>query len=153
MRSWCSATDVALPERVQHALRYAPACALVALIVPEVVLQSGTLALNLSNPKLIATVVTVAVIAVHPPRSRRDRARHAGLHSGARVVGARRTRDFRRVNDCVDARHGGQTHSDSTIVAVATSAAAVRNAVVASRANQIQPKTAEAGNSSRPLVR
>ena len=53
---------VALPERVQHALRYAPACALVALIVPEVVLQSGTLALGLSNPKLIATLVTIAVI-------------------------------------------------------------------------------------------
>ena len=36
---------VALPERVQHALRYAPACALVALVVPEVVLQSGSLSL------------------------------------------------------------------------------------------------------------
>jgi branched-subunit amino acid transport protein len=53
---------VALPERVQHALRYAPACALIALIVPEVVLQSGTLALGLSNPKLVATVVTVATL-------------------------------------------------------------------------------------------
>ncbi len=53
---------VALPERLQHALRYAPACALVALIVPEVVLQSGTLALQVSNPKLVAAVVTVAVM-------------------------------------------------------------------------------------------
>jgi branched-subunit amino acid transport protein len=53
---------VALPERVQHALRYAPACALIALIVPEVVLQSGTLALGLSNPKLVATVVAVATL-------------------------------------------------------------------------------------------
>jgi len=53
---------VALPERVEHALRYAPACALIALIVPEVVLQSGTLALGLSNPKLVATVVAVATL-------------------------------------------------------------------------------------------
>jgi branched-subunit amino acid transport protein len=53
---------VALPERLQHALRYAPACALVALIVPEVVLQSGALALHVSNPKLVAAAVTVAVI-------------------------------------------------------------------------------------------
>jgi branched-subunit amino acid transport protein len=53
---------VALPERVQHALRYAPACALVALIVPEVVLQSGTLALTFSNPKLVASVVAVATL-------------------------------------------------------------------------------------------
>lgn len=53
---------VTLPERLQHALRYAPACALVALIVPEVVLQSGTLALNVSNPKLVAAAVTAAVI-------------------------------------------------------------------------------------------
>jgi branched-subunit amino acid transport protein len=53
---------VALPERLQHALRYAPACALIALIVPEVVLQSGTLALGLTNPKLIATVVAVATL-------------------------------------------------------------------------------------------
>jgi branched-subunit amino acid transport protein len=53
---------VALPKRLQHALRYAPACALVALIVPEVVLQSGALALQMSNPKLVAAIVTVAVM-------------------------------------------------------------------------------------------
>ncbi len=53
---------VTLPERVQHALRYAPACALVALIVPEVVLQSGTLSVGLGNPKLVASVVAVATL-------------------------------------------------------------------------------------------
>jgi branched-subunit amino acid transport protein len=53
---------VALPERVQHALRYAPACALVALVVPEVVLQSGSLSLGWSNPKLVAALVTVAIM-------------------------------------------------------------------------------------------
>lgn len=53
---------VALPERVQHALRYAPACALVALIVPEVVLQSGNLALGVDNPKLVASIVAIATL-------------------------------------------------------------------------------------------
>lgn len=53
---------VTLPPRVQHALRFAPACALVALVVPEVVLPSGALALGVSNPKLVAAVVTVTVI-------------------------------------------------------------------------------------------
>lgn len=53
---------VALPERLQHALRYAPACALAALIVPEVVLQSGSLALSLGNPKLVAAIVAVATL-------------------------------------------------------------------------------------------
>jgi branched-subunit amino acid transport protein len=53
---------VTLPARVQHALRFAPACALVALVVPEVVLQSGALAISFSNPKLIAALVAVMVI-------------------------------------------------------------------------------------------
>lgn len=53
---------VALPERLQHALRYAPACALVALIVPEVVMPSGALALTPANPRLVAAVVAVAAL-------------------------------------------------------------------------------------------
>jgi branched-subunit amino acid transport protein len=53
---------VVLPERLQHALRYAPACALVALIVPEVVLPAGALSLAPSNPRLAAAVVAVVVL-------------------------------------------------------------------------------------------
>lgn len=53
---------VVLPERLQHALRYAPACALAAVIVPEVVMQSGTLALHPGNPKLVAAVTLVAAL-------------------------------------------------------------------------------------------
>jgi branched-subunit amino acid transport protein len=53
---------VALPERLQHALRYAPACALVALIVPEAVLQSGALALSPANPKFAAALVAVLTL-------------------------------------------------------------------------------------------
>jgi branched-subunit amino acid transport protein len=53
---------VALPERVQHALRYAPACALTALVVPEVVMQSGALALSADNPRLVAAIVATATM-------------------------------------------------------------------------------------------
>ncbi len=51
-----------LPERVQHGLRYAPACALVGLIAPELALADGTLALSLANPKLIAGFAAGAIM-------------------------------------------------------------------------------------------
>jgi branched-subunit amino acid transport protein len=53
-----------LPERVQHALRYAPACALSALIAPEVLTAGGALVLDLASPKLAAGLVAVAVMVV-----------------------------------------------------------------------------------------
>jgi branched-subunit amino acid transport protein len=51
-----------LPERVQHGLRYAPVCALVALITPELFLTQGTLDISLGNPRLIAGVAAVATM-------------------------------------------------------------------------------------------
>jgi branched-subunit amino acid transport protein len=45
-----------LPPRVERALRYAPACALAAIIVPEIVLQQGQIALSLTNDKLMAVL-------------------------------------------------------------------------------------------------
>lgn len=51
-----------LPPRVQHALRYAPACALAALVVPEVLLQQGTPALDLGNDRLLAALAAGAVM-------------------------------------------------------------------------------------------
>lgn len=50
-----------LPERVQHALRYAPACALAALIAPEMATVHGQFA-GLAHPKLIGGVVAIAVM-------------------------------------------------------------------------------------------
>jgi len=47
---------VPLPARVQHALRYAPVCALTALIAPEVLTQQGAWALDWSNAKLIGAL-------------------------------------------------------------------------------------------------
>ena len=44
---------IPLPERVQHALRFAPACALTALIAPELLTEQGAWAISLANAKLI----------------------------------------------------------------------------------------------------
>ena len=51
-----------LPERLQHALRYAPVCALTALIAPELALADGTLALSFDNPKLVAGLAAAAAM-------------------------------------------------------------------------------------------
>jgi branched-subunit amino acid transport protein len=51
-----------LPERVQHGLRYAPVCALVALIPPELFLTQGVLDVSLGNPKLIAGLSAIATM-------------------------------------------------------------------------------------------
>lgn len=50
---------IPLPERVQHAMRYAPACALAALVAPEVLLTQGTLTASLTDPKLLAAIAGV----------------------------------------------------------------------------------------------
>ncbi|MBN8443064.1 MAG: AzlD domain-containing protein [Thauera sp.] len=48
-----------LPPLVQRALRYAPAAALAALIVPDLLLDHGQL--QPFNPKLVAGLVIVAI--------------------------------------------------------------------------------------------
>jgi branched-subunit amino acid transport protein len=53
---------VPLPERVQHALRYAPACALTALIAPEVLMVKGGDLVAWNDPKLIAAAVAVGAM-------------------------------------------------------------------------------------------
>lgn len=46
---------VKLPPKVQHALRYAPAAALAAIIAPDLLLSSnGVVDLSWMNPKLMA---------------------------------------------------------------------------------------------------
>ena len=53
-----------LPERVQHALRYAPACALTALLAPEVLTQHGAWAFEAANPKLIGAVAAIGAMLI-----------------------------------------------------------------------------------------
>jgi branched-subunit amino acid transport protein len=56
-------TRLRLPPGVESALRYAPACALTAIIVPELLLVGGSLQPALSNPKLIAGLASVVIFA------------------------------------------------------------------------------------------
>lgn len=51
-----------LPERVQHALRYAPVCALVALVTPELFLTHGALDVAFGNPRLVAGIAAIATM-------------------------------------------------------------------------------------------
>lgn len=50
---------VNLPPRVQNALRYAPACALAALIAPDILMADGHIVTTVLNPKLLATALAV----------------------------------------------------------------------------------------------
>lgn len=45
-----------LPPKVQHALRYAPAAALAAIVAPDLILSGGAVSLSWMNPKLMAGV-------------------------------------------------------------------------------------------------
>ena len=50
-----------LPDRVQHGLRYAPVCALVALVTPELFLTQTGFDFSISNPKLAAGLAAVII--------------------------------------------------------------------------------------------
>ena len=51
-----------LSPRVEAALRFAPVCALAVLIVPEVVVQEGTVNLSLTNPRLVGALAATAFL-------------------------------------------------------------------------------------------
>jgi branched-subunit amino acid transport protein len=51
-----------LSHRVEAALRFAPACALTALILPEVLYPSGVLDVSLGNPRWPAALVAVVFL-------------------------------------------------------------------------------------------
>jgi len=51
---------VKLPPKVQHALRYAPAAALAAIVAPDLALVDGALQLSWTNPKLLAGIGAAA---------------------------------------------------------------------------------------------
>lgn len=48
---------VKLPPKMMHALRYAPAAALAAIVAPDLLLQGGALGLTWNNPKLMAGII------------------------------------------------------------------------------------------------
>ena len=55
---WLIGHRVTIPPRVQEVLRYAPACALAAIIGPDLLVDAqGDTQLALANPKLLAGIL------------------------------------------------------------------------------------------------
>lgn len=54
---WLVGHHITIPKRVGEMLRYAPACALAAIVAPDLLLNpAGTLQLDLHNIKLLAGI-------------------------------------------------------------------------------------------------
>lgn len=51
-----------MPQRLQRGLRYAPACALAALLAPELIVQHGAFAPTLANHRFVAGVAAIAAM-------------------------------------------------------------------------------------------
>lgn len=56
-------TRARLPAGLEAALRFAPACALAAIVAPELVYTNDVLELSWRNPKLLAGVAGIAIFA------------------------------------------------------------------------------------------
>jgi branched-subunit amino acid transport protein len=57
---WLIGHRITIPPRVQEMLRFAPACALAAIVGPDLVLgHGGQLQLSLANPKLLAGLASL----------------------------------------------------------------------------------------------
>ncbi len=54
---------MSLPPTIERVLRYAPAAALVAIIVPDLFRLEGVVTLSVDNPRVVAGVVAIAVAA------------------------------------------------------------------------------------------
>ncbi len=52
-----------LPPTAERILRYAPAAALMAIIVPELALAHGAFAISIDNPRLIGGLAAFAIAA------------------------------------------------------------------------------------------
>jgi branched-subunit amino acid transport protein len=60
---WLVGHKVTIPPRVQEMLRYAPSCALAAIIGPDLLLDGAAMNLDPFNAKLIAGAASVAWFA------------------------------------------------------------------------------------------
>ncbi|MGH8853646.1 MAG: AzlD domain-containing protein [Telluria sp.] len=58
---WLIGHRVTIPPRVQEMLRFAPACALAAIVGPDLLVDpQGHTQLTLANPKLLAAIAALA---------------------------------------------------------------------------------------------
>jgi branched-subunit amino acid transport protein len=53
-----------IPPRIESALRYAPACALAAIIAPDLLVTDSMLSLGPDNPRLLAGVAGIGIFAL-----------------------------------------------------------------------------------------
>jgi branched-subunit amino acid transport protein len=57
---WLIGHHITIPKRVQEILRYAPACALAAIVAPDLLVgDAGQLHFSLANLKLVAGVASI----------------------------------------------------------------------------------------------
>lgn len=57
---WLAGQRITIPKRVQEILRFAPACALAAIIAPDILMGAdGALIVSAANPKLLAAIAAV----------------------------------------------------------------------------------------------
>jgi branched-subunit amino acid transport protein len=60
---WLAGHHITIPRRVQEILRYAPACALAAIIAPDLLVDPGQpLVPTLANPKLLAAIAATGYV-------------------------------------------------------------------------------------------
>jgi len=52
-----------LPATAERVLRYAPAAALMAIVLPDLALTQGALSISIGNPKLVAGLVAFGLAA------------------------------------------------------------------------------------------
>ncbi|CAB4886085.1 unannotated protein [freshwater metagenome] len=57
-------SSVTLPSRLERALRYAPACALTAIVAPGVFTRHGSLFLSVHNNQMWAVLIAAGVFAL-----------------------------------------------------------------------------------------
>ena len=55
---WLIGHHITIPKRVQEMLRYAPACALAAIVAPDLIMVNSHPLLDLSNLKLVSGIVS-----------------------------------------------------------------------------------------------
>jgi len=56
---WLVGHHVNIPTRVNEMLRYAPSCALAAIVGPDLLMNPGSLAIDVVNPKLVAGLASI----------------------------------------------------------------------------------------------
>ena len=61
---WLIGDRIPIPRRVHEMLRYAPACALAAIIAPDLLMSGGQIQLQLSNLKLVSGIVAIGFFLI-----------------------------------------------------------------------------------------